>query len=386
MRRCVPREERLEILRKCHAEEYGGHYSHFRTQAKVWSSGFYWPEMHEDTKRYVASCPECQRTGNISQRNSMPLRYNLQIDLFDVWGIDFMGPFKNSHGYEHILVMVDYVSKWVEAMPCHKASTEESIAMIKNMVFPRFGTPRILISDGGTHFTGKTFKKCLSKLGIEHRVSTAYHPQTNGQAETSNRQLKSILNKTIEKGGKDWSKKLDRALWAYRTAFKTPIGMTPYQFVYGKACHLPVELEHKAYWAIKEMNLDLDATVVKRRIQISELEEMRLKAYENASIYKERIKRWYDKRLRKKEFKEGDKVLLYNSRFKTFGKGKLQSKWDGPYVVHSVLSNGAVTIMDVKGYQFMVNGQRLKLYYEPDIVPLHQVDVFTMEEEPERPA
>jgi transposase InsO family protein len=107
----------------------------------------------------------------------MPLRYNLQIDLFDVWGIDFMGPFKNSHGYEHILVMVDYVSKWVEAMPCRKASTEESIAMIKSMIFPRFVTPIILISDGGTHFTRKNFKKYLSKLGIEHRVSTAYHQQ-----------------------------------------------------------------------------------------------------------------------------------------------------------------------------------------------------------------
>jgi transposase InsO family protein len=214
-----------------------------------------------------------------------------------------------------------------------------------------------LISDGGTHFTGKNFKKCLSKMGIEHRGSTAYHPQTNGQAETSNRQLKSILNKPIQKGGKDWSKKLYGALWAYRTAFKTPIGITPYQFVYGKACHLPVELEHKAYWAIKEMNLALDAVVVKRRIQISELEEMRLIAYENAIIYKERIKRWNDKRFKNKEFKEGDKVLLYNSRFKTFGKGKLQSKWDGPSVVHSVLSNKAVTFMDIKGDQFMANGQ-----------------------------
>jgi hypothetical protein len=209
--------------------------------------------------------------------------------------------------------MVDYVSM------------KESIAMIKSMIFPRFGTPRILISDGGTHFTGKNFKKCLSKFGIEHRVSMAYHPQSNGQAETSNRQLKSILNKTIEKGGKDWSKKLDGALWAYRTTFKTLIGMTPYQFVYGKACHLPVELKYKAYWVIKEMNLDLDAAMVKRRIQISKLEEMRLKAYENASIYKERIKRWYDKRLKKKEFKEGDKVLLYNSRFKTFGKGNCKA-------------------------------------------------------------
>jgi hypothetical protein len=158
--------------------------------------------MHEDTKRYVASCPECERTGNISQRNSMPLKYILQINIFDAWGIHFMGPFKNSCGYEHIVVMVDYVSKWVDAMPCRKASTEESITMIKNVIFPRFCTLRILTSDGGTHFTRKNFKKCLSKLGIEHRVSTAYHPETNGQAETSNRQLKSILNKTIEKGGK----------------------------------------------------------------------------------------------------------------------------------------------------------------------------------------
>jgi hypothetical protein len=128
--------------------------------------------MHEDTKRYVASCPESQRTGNISRRKSMHLKYNLQIYLFDVWGIDFMGPFKNSHGFEHILVMVDYVSKWAEAKPCRKASTEESISMIKSMIFPHFSTPRISIRNGGTHFTEKNFKRCLSKLRIEHRIST----------------------------------------------------------------------------------------------------------------------------------------------------------------------------------------------------------------------
>jgi hypothetical protein len=113
---------------------------------------------------------------------------------------------------------------------------------------------------------------------------------------------------------------------------------------------------------------------------------MRLKAYGNASIYKEIIKRWYDKRLKKKEFKEGDEVLLYNSRFKTFGKGKLQSKWDGPYVVHSMLSNGAVTIMDMKGDKFMVDGQRIKVYFKPNVVPLHHINIFIMEDEPKRQA
>jgi hypothetical protein len=123
-------------------------------------------------------------------------------------------------------------------------------------------------------------------MGIEHRLSTVYHPQTNGQPETSNNQLKGILMKTVTKGGKDCSKKLDKALWAYRTTHKAPLGITPYQFVYGKTCHLSVELEHKAYWAIKEMNLDIDAAQIKQRIQISELEELRLKANHNASIYK----------------------------------------------------------------------------------------------------
>jgi hypothetical protein len=164
------------------------------------------------------------------------------------------------------------------------------------------------------------------------------------------------------------------------------IGMTPYQFVYGKSCHLPLELEHKAYWVIKEMNLDVDAARIKWRIQISELEEMRLKAYESATIYKERMKRWYDKRLQPKEFKESDKVLLFNSKFKIFGKGKLKSKWDGPYVVHSVSPSGAVMIMDIKGDQYVVSGQRLKVFLEPDVVPIDYIDIYTMEDGPEHQA
>jgi cell division protein FtsI/penicillin-binding protein 2 len=247
------------------------------------------------------------------------------------------------------LVVVDYVSKWAEAIPCRKASTEEAIQVIKTVIFHRYGIPKILMSDGGSHFIGKDFKRCLSKMGIEHRVSTTDHPQTNGQEETSNKKLKGILMKTVTKGGKDWSKKLNGALWAYRTAHKRPI---------------------------KEMNLAIDAARIKRRIQISELEELTSKAHHNTSIYKERIKRWYDKRLHKGE---GDMVLLYNSQYKVFNKGKQQRKWDGSYVVHSVSPSGAVTIMDAKGDQYVVNGQQLKVFLEPDIVPIKYIDIYTLD-------
>ncbi|GJW86782.1 reverse transcriptase domain-containing protein [Tanacetum coccineum] len=294
-----------------------------------------------------------------------PYLFWIFCEIFDVWGIDFMGPFPSSRGNKYILVVVDYLSKWVEVKALPTNDAQVVVKFLKSL-FARFGTPRAIISDRGTHFCNDKFAKVMSKYGVTHRLATAYHPQTSGQVEVSNRGLKRILERTVGENRASWSDKLDDALWAFRTAFKTPIGCTPYKLVYGKSCHLPIELEHKAYWALKHANFDLKTAGDHRKLQLNELNELRDQAYENSLIYKERTKKLHDSKIKNRIFNVGDRVLLFNSRLKIFS-GKLKTRWSRPFTITQVFPYGTIELSQPDGPNFKVNGHRVKHYFGGDI-------------------
>nr|GEV71198.1 reverse transcriptase domain-containing protein [Tanacetum cinerariifolium] len=262
------------------------------------------------------------------------------------------GPFPSSKGNKHILVAVDYLSKWVEVKALPTNDARVICKYLKNLI-ARFGTPRAIISDQGTHFCNDQFTKVMLKYGVTHRLAAPYHPQTSGQLD-----------------------KLDDALWAFRTAYKTPIGCTPYKLVYGKACHLSIEFEHKAYWALKHANFDLQTAGDYKIFQLNELNELRDQAYENSLIYKEKTKRIHDSKIKDRVFNIDDRVLLFNSRLKIFS-GKLKSRWSGLFTISYVFSYGTVEISQPDRPNFKVNGHRLKHYFRKDIPKLVVPDLQT---------
>nr|GEV60775.1 reverse transcriptase domain-containing protein [Tanacetum cinerariifolium] len=195
----------------------------------------------------------------------------------------------------YILVAVDYLSKWVEAKALPTNDDRVVVKFLKSL-FARFETARAIISDHETHFCNDKFAKVISKYRVTHCLATAYHPQTSGQVEVSNRGLKHILERMVGENRASWSEKLEDALWAFRTAYKTPIGCTPYKLVYVKSCHLLIKLEHKAYWALKHVNFDLKTMGDYRKLQLNELNKLRDQEYENSLIYKEKTKKIHDLR------------------------------------------------------------------------------------------
>ncbi|GJR90119.1 reverse transcriptase domain-containing protein [Tanacetum coccineum] len=279
IRQCVHGQEAVDILMACHNGPTRGHHGPNYTAKKVFDSGFYWPTIYRMWAHDSIS------------------------DIFDVSGIDVLGPFRLlMEQYIHVAVDVTCLNIFKQ----NNAPTNDGRVVVKFLksLFARFGAPRAIISDRGTHFYNDQFTKVMLKYGVTHRLSTVYHPQSSGQVEYV----------------------------AFRITFKTPIGCTPYKLVYGKACHLPIELEHKAYWTLKHCNFDLKTAGDHQKFQMNELNELQDQAYENSLIYKEKTKNIHDSKIKNRIFNVGDRVLLFNSRLKIFS-GKLKNCWTRPFTI-----------------------------------------------------
>nr|GEW91701.1 reverse transcriptase domain-containing protein [Tanacetum cinerariifolium] len=281
IRRCISGPETQTILDQCHQIPTGGDYRPNITAKKVLDSGFYWLTIIKEAHTLVRLCEACQ--------------------------------------------------KKAQALPTNDARV---VITFLERLFCRFGMPKALTSDRGTNFCNKIMERTMKRYRVNHRFSTSYHPQTSGQVKNTNRALKRILEKTVKDNPAIWSRKLDDALWAFRTTYKSPTGTTSYKLIYGKNCHLPFEIEHRAYWALKNCNPDLIAASEKRMFQLHELDEFRHQAYENSRLYKARTK----------------------------------------------YPSGYVELYGKDGKTFIINGHQLKLYHEEDNDPKEAVTPFFQKE------
>ena len=220
LRRCIPNNETNNVIKFFHSKACGGHFSMRKTTAKILQCGFYWPTMFKDTYNFCKRCIERQKLRHITRRNMMLMSLILEIEVFDCWGIDFMGPFRQSFGNLYILLAVDYVSRWVEAIACKINDHKAVLKFLREHILSRFGMPKAIISDNGSHFCNRYFQALLKMYRVVHRLSTLYHSQTCGQVELTNREIKQILEKTVNPNHKDWSLRLVDALWAYQTTYK----------------------------------------------------------------------------------------------------------------------------------------------------------------------
>nr|GEW87693.1 reverse transcriptase domain-containing protein [Tanacetum cinerariifolium] len=298
IRRCVHEQQAFEILKAC----------------------------HEGPTRAI------MRQGKISQRDEMPHIAIQVCEIFDVWGINFMGSFPSSKGNKYILVAVAYLSKWVEARALPTNDARVIVKFLKSL-FSRFGIPRAIISDRGTFFCNDQFTRVMIKFGVTHHLATTYHPQASGQVEVSNRGLKRILERTVGENYASW-----------------------------KSYHLPIKLEHMAYWALKHVNFNLKTAGDHQKLQLNELCELRDQAYENFVIYKERTNKFHDFKIKNHIFNVGDQVLLFDSRLKIFFR-KLKTRWSGPFTVTQVFPYGTIELSQPNGPNFKVNGHRVKHYF-----------------------
>ena len=364
--RCVVAAEAREILKEIHEGSFGTHANGHSMARKILRAGYYWLTMEKDCHEYARTCHKCQVYADNINVPPNPLNVISSPWPFAMWGMDVIGPIepKASNGHRFILVAIDYFTKWVEASSYANVTRNVVIKFVKNNLICRYGLPNKLITDNGTNLNNKGMKELCDKFKIEHHNSSPYRPKMNGAVEAANKNIKKIIQKMVLTY-RDWHDMLPYALHAYRTSVRTSTGATPFSLVYGMEAVLPIEVEIPSLRVLREADLEESEWVQTRLDQLNLIEEKRLAAICHGQLYQKRMKRAFDKKVRPREFQEGDLVLKKSLPTQKGHQGKWAPNYHGPYVVKKAFSGGALILADMDGQDLPnpVNADVVKKYY-----------------------
>jgi ribosomal protein L21E len=365
----IRRHEMEPLLYMMHNHPTSGHLGIEATYNRL-KDKYYWNQMFDDIKEYVQSCDSCQRFGK--PKRTEPLHTIPVGQPFEQIGIDIVGPLPvTPRGNRYIVVAMDYLTKWPEAKPLTNATAEAVAQFIYDDIICRHGAPTVLISDQGTHFKNKVIDELSGKFKMEHRFSSPYHPQTNGLVERFNQTLCEALKKVRDP--MNWDNYITSALFAYRTNKQNTTKYTPFFLSHGREARLPIEVDGQQ----EILEYDLENTILQRAYElIDQLPNYRQKARDNIQkSQKSQERRHLEKIPQIVKYKEGDKVLMYDSRLDKQWSGKLDTRWKGPFVIHKCLDKGAYVLKNQFGQPLkeVIHADRLKMYkgrteWEPQLV------------------
>lgn len=362
MMKVIKRSEFEDLMKIMHDHPTAGHMGINATYGRI-KEKYYWNQMYNDIKEYIKTCDTCQRFGKPERNEEL---HSIKVNQpFERIGIDIVGPLPETpRKNKYIVVATEYLTKWPEARALDKANAENVAEFIYEDIICRHGTPSILLSDQGTHFKNKLIEELCNKFNIKHRYSSPYHPQTNGLTERFNKTLCEILKRTSIDNNFEWDKNIPSALFAYRTVKHNITKYSPFYLNYGREPILPNEINEKN--PIVEKEIDLENTILQRIFDLEETLPQKIKdAQRLIKISQEKSQEQHKKKIKKKLiFKEGDKVLIYNSKLEKQWSGKLEPKWKGPFIIQEKLSNGSYIIKNQFGKAFKdaIHSDRLKLY------------------------
>ncbi|KAK3031413.1 hypothetical protein RJ639_037411 [Escallonia herrerae] len=362
---CLRPSESLYALQEVHEGIRGQHLGGRTLAQKILRQGYYWPTMQKDAIEFTRRCHQCQKFAPLSHTPVTPLTSIVSPIPFAVWGMDLLGPFPMASGQRRfVIVAIDYFTKWTEAESLATITSAKCEDFFWKNIICRFGVPRALVVDNGKQFDNSNFRTFCSNLSIDLRFTSVAHPQSNGQIENMNRGILQGLKKKLNEAKGASVDELPKVLWAYRTTPHSVTGETPFSLCYGTEAMLPVEIGVPTIRALHFSELNNDVGL---RANLDLVEEARTQAHVRSVIVKQRVARYYNHKVRSKQFNEGDLVLrkleVSNPKAAT---RKLSPNWEGPYRVIKVLKTGAYALGTLSGESIprTWNAENLHRYYQ----------------------